>query len=469
MNLIQNSAIKTLSAAMRSVRAEKSIPYNFGEKHLDYIRRCRDCTVNVAEGAVRAGKTVDNIFAFCKELQNTNDKLHLATASTLGNAKLIIGDCNGFGIEHYFKNQCRWGKYKGNEALIINGASTNFKTRIVIFSGGMLESSFKSIRGNSYGMWIATEINLHADSFIKEAFNRTIAADKRKIFWDLNPDNPKAKIYTEYIDRYRNDSINGKFIGGYNYGHFTIDDNINIPEQRREEIRSQYDTSSVWYKRDILGIRIAADGIIFRGFADDPERYITDSVDAEKITSINIGIDFGGNKSKTVFVATAFLDGFKSLAVVGEHKIRGEKGEVDPQQISDEFISFVKKLYGRFSSHLIKYVWADNENQAVINGLRYACTNARLGVKIMDCRKAPCNERIAALTSLMAQDRFSVLRECTGVIGSLSEQIWDPKITDRDVRLDDGTCDIDTADALEYSFSKFIKIILAEGKVKNEQ
>ena len=467
MNAVENSAVKALAAAMSSVRVEKSIPYNFGEKHLDYIRRCRDCTVNVAEGAVRAGKTVDNIYAFCKELQCTRDKLHLATASTLGNAKLIIGDCNGFGIEHHFKGQCRWGKYKGNEALIINGASTGFRTRIVIFSGGMLESSFKSIRGNSYGMWIATEINLHADSFIKEAFNRTIAAYKRKVFWDLNPDNPKAKIYTEYIDRYRNDSVDGKFIGGYNYGHFTIDDNINIPEQRREEIRSQYDTSSVWYKRDILGIRIAADGIIFRGFADDPERYITDKADVSRITSINIGIDFGGNKSKTVFVATAFLDGFRSLAVVAEHKIGGGKGEVDPEQINREFISFVKKLYGRFPSHLIKYVWADNENQAVINGLRYACRNARLGVQIMDCRKAPCNERIAALTSLMAQDRFSVLRECSCVINSLSEQIWDPKITDRDVRLDDGTCDIDTADALEYSFSKFIKILIAERNEKN--
>lgn len=53
------------------------------------------------------------------------------------------------------------------------------------------------------------------------------------------------------------------------------------------------------------------------------------------------------------------------------------------------------------------------------------------------------------------------MRCCSNVIGSLSEQIWDPNITDRDERLDDGTCDIDTADALEYSFSKFIKPLLA--------
>ena len=56
-----------------------------------------------------------------------------------------------------------------------------------------------------------------------------------------------------------------------------------------------------------------------------------------------------------------------------------------------------------------------------------------------------------------------VLDICKNVIGSLSEQIWDPKIPDRDERLDDGTCDIDTADALEYSFSKFIKPLTLAG------
>jgi hypothetical protein len=63
----------------------------------------------------------------------------------------------------------------------------------------------------------------------------------------------------------------------------------------------------------------------------------------------------------------------------------------------------------------------------------------------------------------MSQERFYVLDRCKNVIGSLSEQIWNPKITDKDERLDDGTCDIDTADALEYSFSKFIKPLIAAG------
>ena len=84
------------------LRMKKTIGYRFSEKHKEYIRRCRECVYNVAEGAVRAGKTVDNVLAFCEELKHTPDKLHLATASTAPTAKLIIGDCNGFGIEHFF-------------------------------------------------------------------------------------------------------------------------------------------------------------------------------------------------------------------------------------------------------------------------------------------------------------------------------------------------------------------------------
>lgn len=210
---------------------------------------------------------------------------------------------------------------------------------------------------------------------------------------------------------------------------------------------------------------IAAEGLIFQSFANNPENYTltVSELDKNKITSIHIGIDFGGNKSKTTFVATAYIDGFKKLIVIADYKIDGGKGEVSPEIINTDFIRFVKALYQRYNPILIKFAWADNENQAVINGLRIACIRARLLVKIVDCYKAPRNGRISLLTSMMSQGRFFVLENCKNVIGSLSEQIWDPKITDKDERLDDGTCDIDTADALEYSFSKFIKPLMLAG------
>lgn len=195
---------------MADLKRKKTIFFNFGEPHKEYIRKCRDNTYNILEGAVRSGKTVDNVFAFAHELKTTPDRIHLATGSTMGNAKLNIGDCNGFGLEWIFRGQCRWGKHKDMDALIIKGPATNYKQKIVIFAGGAASDSFKKIRGNSYGMWIATEINLHHDNTIKEAFNRQLAAKRRKIFWDLNPDHPKAPIYVEYIDKYADKDKKGE-------------------------------------------------------------------------------------------------------------------------------------------------------------------------------------------------------------------------------------------------------------------
>ena len=39
---------------MEKIRKRKTIPFNFSDKHIDYIRKCADNTYNIAEGAVRA-------------------------------------------------------------------------------------------------------------------------------------------------------------------------------------------------------------------------------------------------------------------------------------------------------------------------------------------------------------------------------------------------------------------------------
>ena len=78
------------------------------------------------------------------------------------------------------------------------------------------------------------------------------------MLWDLNPCNPGHSIYELYIDKYKTD-----YIGGYQYEHFTIADNLSISEQRKAEIESQYVKGSIWYRRDILGERCIAEGLVY--------------------------------------------------------------------------------------------------------------------------------------------------------------------------------------------------------------
>lgn len=438
---------------------KKTINFNFSEKHKEYIRDCAKNTYNFAEGAVRAGKTVDNVFAFAHELKTTNDKMHLATGSTAANAKLNIGDANGFGLEYIFRGQCNWGKYKDNECLKIKGPATRNKLRIVIFAGGAKADSFKKIRGNSYGMWIATEVNLHHDNTIKESFNRTIAAENRKIFWDLNPDNPSAKIYVDYIDRYKILDSENKLLGGYNYKHFTIDDNINISERRRDEIKSQYDKTSIWYQRDILGKRCIAEGLIYRTFANNTseanKKYLVHTKPSD-IMQINIGVDFGGTNSGHTFVATGIRQGYSGIIPLASEK---HPGAIDPDELGQLFVNFLNKILTIYG--YITCVYCDSAEQVLIRGLKTSARKAGLGhIKIRDAAKTPINDRIYLVCRLIEQGRFNYTDDCETLESALCGAVWDPKELTKNIRLDDGTSDIDTMDAFEYSIEKETKRLL---------
>lgn len=420
----------------------------FSEKHIQYIRNAIECKMSVAEGAIRAGKTIDNCIIACAELETTPDKIHLATGSTIANAKMNIGDCNGFGLEHLFKGRCRWGKYKDNEALFIK---TQTGDKIVVFAGGGKADSYKKILGNSYGLWIATEINEHYDcddsktSFIKVALGRQLASKHPKILWDLNPSNPNHRIYTDYIDLYRNNGI----VGGYNYQHFTYKDNLSLDAEQIASVESMYNPDTVWYKRDILGQRCVAEGNIYQEFANNPSKFFISKKELlhKNITHINIGVDFGGNKSSNAFVCTGFTAGLREVII-----LRAERhdGKMTPDKLENLFAEFLKKCYDDYS--MGGNVYCDSAEQTLISGFKAKVYSERLRFNIYDAKKNPINERIKIVLKLMACDRFKVVEEdCATVIEALSQAVYNNKIGHEDERLDNGTTHIDDLDATEYS------------------
>ena len=404
--------------------------------------------MSVAEGAIRSGKTIDHCIIACMYLEKCPDKIHLASGSTIANAKMNIGDCNGFGLEHLFRGRCRWGKYKDNEALYIN---TQTGEKIVVFAGGGKADSYKKILGNSYGLWIATEINQHYDnedsetSFIKVAFGRQVASIQPMVLWDLNPSNPNHKIYKDYIDKYKED-----YVGGYNYQHFTIADNLSITEQRKREIESQYDKDSVWFRRDILGQRCVAEGLIYSEYADNPQNYEIDENEIKRdIIRINIGVDFGGNGSATTFVCTGFTKGLQKVVVLRSER---HAEELNPEQLNEKFAFFVEMCYNIYDKPMETY--ADSAEQILIRGLKITSAKRSLRTNVKNALKRPINDRIRLLNKLIAQDRFFVCKNAKTVKNALCEAVWDNKHPDE--RLDNGTHDQDTIDAMEYSIEPFM-------------
>ena len=377
----------------------------------------------------------------------------------------IQGAKVSMGRNRTIKGRAIW--YDQIKAQIVEGGAedgpyTNFKQKVVIFAGASSSDSFKKIRGNSYGMWIATEINLHHDSAIKEAFNRQLAAKNRKIFWDMNPEHPKAPIYENYLDVYDQKAKDGTLKGSYNYAHFTIFENVNITKERLEEIVSQYDENSIWYVRDILGKRSIAEGLVYTQFAslaamaDNPMKITVaqaqEMIKKNELQGIVIGVDFGGNGSGHSFVASAPTVGYgKLVALMSEL----HKEELDPDALGKIFLDFVKKVISLFGG--VSKVYCDSAEQVLIRGLRTAMARAAMGdIKVGNARKDRINDRIFCFASLVAQGRFAYTELCDTLEDALSMAVWRPNTVELE-RLDDGTSDIDTLDGFEYSYERDIR------------
>ena len=65
----------------------------------------------------------------------------------------------------------------------------------------------------------------------------------------------------------------------------------------------------------------------------------------------------------------------------------------------------------------------------------------------------------------MAQGRFWVLKGCQATVTALREAVYDPKKLTEDVRLDNGTTNIDSLDSMEYSVEPRMSDLLYLGLV----
>lgn len=431
----------------------RTIPWGkFSDKHKNYIKTALNYKQSVAEGAVRSGKTIDHCIIFSMYLETCEDKIHLASGSSLPNAKLNIGDCNGFGLEHIFRGRCRWGKYKSNEALFVQ---TKTGEKIVIFTGGGKSDSYKSILGNSYGGWIATEINEHYDcddsrtSFIKVAMARQIASVHPFTLWDLNPSNPNADIYKNYID---------KFMGldWYRYEHFNIFDNATMSQERIEEIKNKYDMNSVWYKRDILGERMVAEGLVFPYFANDCKPYLFKyqnlkekmKEEGKRFSHLIIGVDFGDNGSKYSWHLTGFTNDWDYMWALDEGDM-AKSNAIDATKFCKAFVRFYKRCVECYG--YIEWIFPDSASNTLINTLRaYFYAEGLDGSIIAPVKKNELTDRPITVDSLLITGRLKIEEHCKNLIHALSELVWDEK---KDIPKDENVNNInDDWDSFCYTF-----------------
>ena len=426
----------------------------------------------IADGAIRSGKTIPMSLSFVMWAMTSFDEQTFAMCGkTIGafrrNVLTVLKrmlSSRGYKVRDFRQD---------NLIVISRNGVTNY---FYVF-GGKDERSQDLIQGITLAGAYFDEVALMPESFVNQATARC-SVDGSKLWFNCNPQGPHHWFKVNWIDK----SVGylgkekaaklqekGEGVKDFLYLHFTMDDNLSLSDRIKAAYRQMY--IGVFFKRYILGLWCAAEGAIYSQFADDPQKYTVTLWEeserrrlCERMMFISIGIDFGGNRSKTTFVASGFEFGFQSVIALKDYAIPGRKGEIDGEKVNREFIAFYRSVEKEYPHVPIRYVFADNEAQYLINSLYKACRRVGITADIKDAAKNEIVQRIYCGNTLLNSGRMLISDMCTLLPAGLAAAVWDQKAAEngKDVRLDNFSSDIDILDAWEYSWERFMSMLLPQ-------
>lgn len=412
------------------------------EKQKEYIKEAIH-RYNIKVGARRCGKTyLDILYMIPKRILERRGKDGL---------NVIFGVSKGT-IERNVLTPLREIYSKDLITTIDNSNIAYICGEKVYCLGCEKANQVSKIQGTSIKYAYGDEIA----KWCKEVFVMIQASlDKPYSCFDgaLNPENMTHWFKTDFLD-----TIEEKDIDAY-VQSYTIFDNPFLDKKFVDNLCKEYE-GTVYYNRLILGQWCNAEGLIYRRFADNPKKYIWQEKNEDGTYKLPdgytiIGIDYGGNKSGQAFVCTRISYDYKTVIALGSEK---HMGDIDPDDLLELEIEFLKKMEYKYKCK-VDYIFPDNEEVVLIRGLRNGLAERGYETIVRGCIKEPINDRIDIERTMIAYNMFYYIEEeCKTLVDAISSALWDDKAKE-DTRLDDFTSDIDTMDAFEYSFTKYMRDI----------
>ncbi len=402
----------------------------------------RDYNGVIADGAIRSGKSVAMSLGFIIWAMSEFESCNFAMCGkTIGSFRRNVL----FWLKLMLRSRGYSVSEQRTENLVIV-RRRNVENYFYVF-GGKDERSQDLIQGITLAGVFFDEVALMPESFVNQATGRC-SVDGSKFWFNCNPGSPAHWFKTGWIDKRKDKRLL--------YLRFTMDDNLSLSEAVKERYRGMY--SGVFFKRYILGEWKSADGVIYRQFADDPERFILDDVPADIFIG-TMGLDFGGNGSAHAGCLVGITRGYRSIVILDEYY---RKEVIDPGTLTDDVCGFVQRSQGQIRATSI---WCDSAETTLIKGIRTEVFARHIPVEVRNARKGEIIDRIRLCDMLMSQGRFFVLRRCKHTIAALSEAVWDSKSPTKDKRLDDGSTNIDSLDALEYALEPHANRLIEFGGI----
>ena len=415
----------------------------FSEKQQEYFQKATH-RWNVKTGATRSGKTYMDYFVIPKRIRAVKglDGLNVLLGHTQGTLKRNI----------IAPLQSIWGTSLVS-SINNDNISMMFGEPVHCLGADKITAEDK-LRGMSVKYCYGDEVvTWHEDVFnmLKSRLDKSYS----RFDGTCNPDRPQ-----HWFHKFLFETNADKFVQEY-----SLYDNPFLPPDVLHAMENEY-RGTVYFDRFILGHWVAAEGLIYRRFADDYGAGRTMLIhDKPPVSRIYIGVDFGGSGSAHTFVATGTDRSFQHLYALLSERVacrdgHGQQITIDPEQLGQMFCDFVRRVMTLYQPP--DAVFCDSAEQTLIMGLRSTARKQGLAwLRIANSMKLPIIDRIRAAQRLMGQGRFHIMDTgCESLCEALSAALWNPKNKTDDERLDNGTTDIDTLDAFEYSFERDISKLI---------
>ncbi len=231
----------------------------------------------IADGSIRSGKTMSMSLSFILwAMSNFNECNFAICGKTVGSCRRNVITPLLQMIRQRFKIKDK----RSDNVIVIeqNGIQNSF----YIF-GGKDESSQDLIQGITLAGVLLDEVALMPQSFVNQATGRC-SVQGAKFWFNCNPDTPYHWFYEEWLGKDDEKAKEKKAL----HLHFTMNDNLTLSTETKERYQSMY--SGTFYERYILGLWVAAEGLIYPMF--DKKKHVV-KTENRYYSQYYISIDYG--------------------------------------------------------------------------------------------------------------------------------------------------------------------------------
>ena len=386
--------------------------------------------LNILEGSVRSGKTWVSLALWAFWVASSpKDKTYMMCGKTLTTLKRnclyplqeMIGEKN-FTFSTSAKEAFLFGR-----KILLEGASD--------------KRSEGKIRGVTLMGAYCDELTLFDEDFFAMLLSR-LSEPGAKLIATTNPDSPHHWLCKNYLNNDDLDLLTVKFL---------LDDNVFLNEDYRANLKKEY--TGVFYSRFILGQWVVAEGAIYKEFSEHKNEFIIKRSEVPELKYIQLGVDFGGNKSKHAITAGGFTNRLDEVYALKAKSTPAHGVTVD--EVVNNILDVADEIHDKYG--FVDGIYCDNAEQAIINQLR-----SKSPYPVYNSIKNEIIDRIRCEDMLISSRRLHLVEgECDDLIDGLETAVWDDKKM-QDTRLDNGTSDIDILDSFEYMFEPYI-IYLTQG------